>query len=164
MKFVDEAIVRVQAGNGGRGCVSFRREKFIPRGGPDGGDGGKGGDVILAASAGRRTLYPFRFKRLLQAENGQPGQGSGKTGRKGQDLLVEVPPGEARGVADEGLLERLGVFYPAWKGREGGGQSGQGVGEDGRQGQGLRWAGGGRECGRGRWWPAGAASGRLRPP
>ncbi len=104
MKFIDEASVSVQSGNGGPGCVSFRREKFIPRGGPDGGDGGKGGDVIFTACAGRRTLYPFRFKRLLQAENGQPGQGVGKTGRKGRELLVELPPGTLVIDAESGDL------------------------------------------------------------
>ncbi len=93
MKFVDEAIITVQAGHGGSGCVSFRREKFIPKGGPDGGDGGKGGDVIFRATTRRRTLYQFRFKRQFQAKNGTPGQGSQKTGKNGQDLIIDIPPG-----------------------------------------------------------------------
>lgn len=93
MTFVDEATISVRAGDGGRGCVSFRREKFVPRGGPDGGDGGRGGDVILAASGRKRTLYDFRFKRVFRAENGRGGGGSQKTGRDGRDLTITVPPG-----------------------------------------------------------------------
>ena len=93
MKFFDEAFITVQSGDGGRGCVSFRREKFIPRGGPDGGDGGKGGDVILKSTSHRRTLYPFRFKREFKAKNGGYGQGRRKTGKKGEDLIIEIPPG-----------------------------------------------------------------------
>ena len=82
MKFIDEAIITVQSGNGGRGCVSFRREKFVPRGGPDGGDGGKGGDVVLLTTSRKRTLYQFRFKRQFKAQNGSHGQGKQKTGNK----------------------------------------------------------------------------------
>ncbi len=93
MKFFDEAFITVQSGNGGRGCVSFRREKFIPRGGPDGGDGGKGGDVILKSTSQRRTLYPFRFRREFKAKNGGHGQGKKKTGKNGEDLIIEIPPG-----------------------------------------------------------------------
>jgi len=93
VKFFDETFISVQSGNGGRGCVSFRREKFIPRGGPDGGDGGKGGDVILKSTSQRRTLYPFRFKRDFKAKNGGHGQGRQKTGKNGEDLIIEIPPG-----------------------------------------------------------------------
>ncbi len=93
MKFIDEAIVTVQSGNGGRGCVSFRRERFVPRGGPDGGNGGRGGDVILVARAGRRTLYPFHFQKLFKAENGHGGEGDQRSGKAGADLTIEVPPG-----------------------------------------------------------------------
>ena len=93
MKFIDEANITIQSGDGGSGCVSFRREKFIPRGGPDGGDGGKGGDVFLKSSPRKRTLYDFRFKRHLKAKNGTGGQGKKKAGKKGDDLIIEVPAG-----------------------------------------------------------------------
>ncbi|CAB5087298.1 GTP-binding protein Obg [Olavius algarvensis associated proteobacterium Delta 3] len=93
MKFIDEATITVQSGDGGRGCVSFRRERFIPKGGPDGGDGGQGGDVILMAAPGRRTLYRFRYRREFKAPNGAPGQGRQKTGKSGAPLIIEVPPG-----------------------------------------------------------------------
>ncbi len=93
MKFIDEARVVIQSGKGGRGCVSFRREKFIPKGGPDGGDGGDGGNVIFIATTRKRTLYRFRHQKMLSAENGRHGQGQGKHGRKGRDLVVEIPVG-----------------------------------------------------------------------
>ena len=102
MKFIDEAIITVQSGDGGSGCMSFRREKYVPKGGPDGGDGGKGGDVILVATAGRRTLYPFRFRREFKAQRGAGGQGRQKTGRSGQDLVIELPPGTIVRDADTG--------------------------------------------------------------
>lgn len=93
MKFIDEVKITIQSGDGGSGCVSFRREKFIPRGGPDGGDGGKGGDVILKSSPNKRTLYDFRYKRHLKAKNGAGGQGKRKAGKKGNDIVIEVPAG-----------------------------------------------------------------------
>ena len=93
MKFIDEAIIVVQSGDGGRGCVSFRREKFIPRGGPDGGDGGKGGDVVFVAASRRRTLYQFRYKNILKAKNGAGGQGKKKAGKNGEELRIEIPVG-----------------------------------------------------------------------
>ncbi|WP_461834618.1 GTPase ObgE [Desulfothermus sp.] len=93
MKFVDEAEILVKAGRGGNGCVSFRREKYVPRGGPDGGDGGKGGDVYVQAKENLLTLYDLRLKRVYMAENGQPGQGKQKNGRKGKDLYIYVPMG-----------------------------------------------------------------------
>lgn len=93
MKFVDEASISVRSGDGGAGCVSFRREKYVPRGGPDGGDGGKGGDVILRVAAGKLTLYDFRFQKLFKAQNGGHGQGRQKTGKDGADLYIDLPPG-----------------------------------------------------------------------
>ena len=108
MKFIDEVFITVQSGDGGRGCVSFRREKFIPKGGPDGGDGGKGGDVILKSTSRRRTLYPFRFKRQFKAQNGAHGQGSQKTGKNGSDLTIEIPPGTI--VSDAETNELLKDF------------------------------------------------------
>ncbi len=102
MKFVDEARVKVQAGNGGRGCVSFRREKFVPFGGPDGGDGGHGGSVTFRAREGINTLADFRIVRTFRAENGQPGGGKDMTGRGGSDTLIEVPVGTIVRDADTG--------------------------------------------------------------
>jgi GTPase len=93
MKFVDEAQIRVEAGDGGSGCVSFRREKYIPKGGPDGGDGGDGGSVYLIADDNLNTLADFRYQRTYRAEHGHNGMGSNMTGRSGQDLLVRVPVG-----------------------------------------------------------------------
>jgi GTPase len=111
MKFVDEAIARVQAGNGGRGCVSFRREKFIPFGGPDGGDGGHGGCVWLRAKEGINTLADFRINRLFKAQSGDSGSGSGCTGRSGEDLYVDVPVGTT--VTDSETGEQLGDLKAA---------------------------------------------------
>jgi GTP-binding protein len=93
MKFVDEATIRVEAGDGGDGCVSFRREKYIPRGGPDGGDGGNGGSVYLVGDSGLNTLVDFRHARKHRAERGQNGMGRQMTGRAGEDLRVKVPVG-----------------------------------------------------------------------
>ncbi|MET0092831.1 MAG: GTPase ObgE, partial [Sedimenticola sp.] len=90
MKFVDEASIRVEAGKGGNGCVSFRREKYIPKGGPDGGDGGDGGSVYLVADSGLNTLVDFRHRRRHRAENGQPGMGRNRTGGSAEDLHVKV--------------------------------------------------------------------------
>ncbi|MBI9076383.1 MAG: GTPase ObgE [Desulfatibacillum sp.] len=93
MKFVDEATLVVQSGDGGRGCVSFRRERFIPRGGPDGGHGGRGGDVVLVATSAKRTLYHFRYKHRFQAQRGGYGSGANRHGKDGEDFLIEVPLG-----------------------------------------------------------------------
>ncbi|MCF8104144.1 MAG: GTPase ObgE [Desulfohalobiaceae bacterium] len=93
MKFVDEAVITVSSGKGGSGCVSFRREKYIPRGGPDGGDGGKGGDVLLRVRSDKLTLYDMRLQKHYAAENGRPGKGQGKHGRSGKDLVLDVPAG-----------------------------------------------------------------------
>lgn len=104
MKFVDETMITVQSGDGGDGCVSFRREKYVPRGGPDGGDGGDGGNVILKSTPRKRTLYDFHFKRHFKAENGRHGQGKQKTGRRGKDLIIEIPPGTLIVEAESGQL------------------------------------------------------------
>jgi len=93
MKFVDEAEILVCSGKGGAGCASFRREKYIPKGGPDGGDGGKGGDVIFRASDKLLSLYDFRHKRVYEAESGKPGQGRMCYGRAGEDMVVDIPTG-----------------------------------------------------------------------
>lgn len=93
MKFVDEATIKIAAGNGGNGCLSFRREKYIPRGGPDGGDGGDGGCVYLIASSELNTLVDFRYKRQFNAKNGQAGMGANRTGKSGEDLFIKVPIG-----------------------------------------------------------------------
>ncbi len=106
MKFVDEVSIRVEAGNGGGGCVSFRREKYIPKGGPDGGDGGDGGSVYLVADSGLNTLVDFRHVRNHRAEHGQSGMGRNRTGRGGQDLFIKVPVGTR--VRDEDTEEEIG--------------------------------------------------------
>ena len=104
MKFVDEATVRVRAGNGGAGCVSFRREKFIPRGGPDGGDGGDGGSIYFVATAGINTLADFRVNRTYRAGNGEGGSGRDCSGKGGVDLDVPVPCGTRVFEDDTGEL------------------------------------------------------------
>jgi len=93
MKFVDEAKIRVEAGNGGNGCMSFRREKFIPLGGPDGGDGGDGGSIYLEADSNLNTLVDFRHQRIFRAQHGQNGGGQKCTGKSGSDLIIKVPVG-----------------------------------------------------------------------
>ncbi|WP_218352413.1 Obg family GTPase CgtA [Alteromonas lipotrueiana] len=93
MKFVDEAEVRVEAGDGGNGTIGFRREKYVPKGGPDGGDGGDGGSVYLEADENLNTLIDYRFERFHRAQRGQNGQGSDCTGRGGEDLFMKVPVG-----------------------------------------------------------------------
>jgi len=93
VKFLDEAIITVQSGDGGKGCVSFRREAFIPRGGANGGDGGRGGHVILKSTSRHYTLLNFIFKKHFKAENGAHGQGKNKTGKTGKDLVIDLPPG-----------------------------------------------------------------------
>ena len=104
MKFVDEATIRVQAGNGGHGCLSFRREKYVERGGPDGGDGGHGGSVYLVADPSMNTLADFRVARKFRAVTGQGGAGRNKTGRSGEDLEVKIPCGTVVHEVDTGEL------------------------------------------------------------
>jgi len=106
MKFIDEAIVKVKAGNGGRGAIGFRREKFVPFGGPDGGDGGAGGSVWLRAQHGMNTLVDYRVQRTLREGNGEPGGGQDCTGRGGDDLFVPMPVGTV--VFDDETGETLG--------------------------------------------------------
>ncbi|MCL4874701.1 GTPase ObgE [bacterium] len=102
MKFIDEAKIYVKAGDGGRGCVSFRREKYVPKGGPDGGNGGRGGDVILVAEGRLASLLDFKYKREYKAERGQHGMGSMCSGRDGLDLRINVPVGTVVKDADTG--------------------------------------------------------------
>lgn len=106
MKFLDEATIRVEAGKGGGGCLSFRREKYIARGGPDGGNGGHGGDILLISDPALNTLIDFRFRPLYRARNGQPGSSRNKTGAQGELMRVRVPIGTS--VIDEETLETLG--------------------------------------------------------
>ena len=124
MKFVDEATIQVEAGDGGNGIASFRREKFIPRGGPDGGDGGDGGSVWLVADENLNTLVDFRYRRSHRAERGANGKGRQMYGRKGGDLHVRVPPGTRVSDADTGemlgeLVEHGQTLLVARGGRRG---------------------------------------------
>ncbi len=107
MRFVDEATITVRSGHGGHGCVSFRREAHVPKGGPDGGDGGKGGDVVFRATDKLLTLYDLRLKRNYEAKNGQPGMGRQRHGANAPDLVVEVPVGTLLYELDEDGEQRL---------------------------------------------------------
>ncbi|MGD9322336.1 MAG: GTPase ObgE [Desulfobacteraceae bacterium] len=93
MGFVDEAVISARSGDGGRGCVSFRREKYIPKGGPDGGDGGNGGDVIIRATKRLHTLTDYSLRKHFKAQNGRPGRGKDQTGKDGKDVILDVPLG-----------------------------------------------------------------------
>ncbi len=93
MNYIDEALIELRAGNGGSGCLSFRREKYIPRGGPDGGDGGRGGNIVFQVDASINTLTDFHHKKVIQAQNGRPGAGKNRTGADGTDLILKVPAG-----------------------------------------------------------------------
>ena len=104
MKFIDEALIRVQAGKGGDGCASFRREKFIPRGGPDGGDGGRGGSIYAVADRNLNTLIDYRFQRTHRAKNGENGRGSDQYGAGGEDLTLAMPVGTVISDAETGAL------------------------------------------------------------
>jgi GTP-binding protein len=120
--FLDEAIITARSGDGGRGCVSFRREKYIPKGGPDGGDGGFGGDIVIRAVEHLSSLYEFKYKRHFKAQNGQPGGGRNKTGGNGKDVVVEVPLGTLVYDEETGELlqdlteEKQEVLLPGGKG------------------------------------------------
>ncbi len=109
--FVDIVNVRVKAGNGGNGCVSFHREKYVQAGGPDGGDGGCGGDVVFLASERMHTLMDFRFRRHFEAENGADGASNRKTGKSGADVVIEVPPGTVVREKETGRL-LLDMYKP----------------------------------------------------
>jgi len=104
MKFIDEAKIYVKSGDGGKGCVSFRREKYVPRGGPDGGDGGKGGDVIIRASRSHRTLLDLKYNQHHKAQRGAHGEGSNRTGKNGDDAEIIVPVGTIIRDADTGEI------------------------------------------------------------
>jgi GTP-binding protein len=93
MRFIDEAVIEVEAGAGGNGCVSFRREKYVPKGGPDGGDGGDGGSVYVVADSGLKTLLDFRYRRHFKAGRGEHGKGKQMNGAKGEDVIIKVPCG-----------------------------------------------------------------------
>jgi GTP-binding protein len=102
--FIDQVTITVEAGNGGDGCCSFRREKYIPLGGPDGGDGGKGGNVVLEADSNLTTLIDLRYQKIYQAENGKSGRGQQMTGKSGKNLIIRLPPGTLVKDVDSGEL------------------------------------------------------------
>src|SRR6266481_3208434 len=104
LMFVDEALIHVKAGDGGDGCVSFRREKYIPKGGPDGGDGGHGGSIVFVADTSKDTLLDFSGKHHWNATKGQSGMGKKMSGLSGADLLIPVPPGTLIYDAEHGIL------------------------------------------------------------
>lgn len=121
MKFVDEVSIRLVGGRGGSGCVSFRREKYVPKGGPDGGDGGRGGDVILEASDKKHTLLDFRHRSVFRAPAGAHGQGQNRHGRSGDDLILQVPVGTvAKDPRTEQVLADLSVKGCRWTAARGG--------------------------------------------
>ncbi len=124
MKFVDYVKIYIKAGDGGRGCVSFRREKYVPKGGPDGGDGGKGGDIIIKASSELHTLLDHKYQKNYKAERGQHGKGSNMKGKDGEDLIIKVPVGTVikYGKTEEILadLDEEGKEFIAAKGGKGG--------------------------------------------
>lgn len=122
--FIDSARITIKSGDGGNGCISFRREKYVPKGGPNGGDGGKGGDVIFRADNSLSTLIDFRYKRAYKAQNGQHGMGGDKTGKNGADIMIKVPCGSIIKETETGyiladLIEN-GDEYIAAKGGKGG--------------------------------------------
>ncbi|MDR0555272.1 MAG: GTPase ObgE [Treponema sp.] len=105
-KFADEAFIEVSSGSGGNGCVAFRREKYVPKGGPSGGDGGRGGNVVFEVRFNLRTLAHLRYKQSFKAENGRDGEGSQRFGKKGEDVLIPVPPGTVLKDPDNGRIIR----------------------------------------------------------
>lgn len=122
--FVDRVKINIASGKGGNGCVSFRREPFVPEGGPDGGDGGKGGDIVIVADKGLRTLMDFKYKKKFEAENGQDGMSKKRFGKNGQDMIIKVPQGtvvidDATGLVMADMVEDGQIFIAA-KGGKGG--------------------------------------------
>src|SRR5207247_1186422 len=109
--FIDEAKITVKAGDGGHGCIAFRREKFVPRGGPSGGDGGNGGNIYLLTDKNENTLLKFRFNHTFRAERGRHGEGSNRHGRNGEDLEITIPLGTV--VYDDATGELLHDFAEA---------------------------------------------------
>ncbi len=121
MKFIDEVKIRVAAGKGGNGCVSFRREKYVPRGGPDGGDGGLGGSVIIEATERKHSLLDFRYRNIFAASNGRGGEGQNRHGRSGEDMVLEVPVGTiAKDVETGDILADLKESGQRWTAAAGG--------------------------------------------
>ncbi|MBU2550350.1 MAG: GTPase ObgE [Proteobacteria bacterium] len=124
MKFVDQATITVRSGDGGPGCVSFRREKYVPKGGPDGGDGGRGGHVLLAASSQKDTLYRFHLNQHFKAKKGQSGRGKNQHGGNGADLVIQLPLGTIVSDAETGAplvdLSRPGMEFIVAEGGRGG--------------------------------------------
>jgi GTP-binding protein len=104
MGFIDEVVVVAKSGDGGKGCISFRREKYIPKGGPDGGDGGDGGDILIRATGKHQTLRHYSHRRYFRASNGQPGRGKDQKGKNGADVILETPPGTEVYDVDTGAL------------------------------------------------------------
>jgi GTPase len=126
--FIDNAKITIKSGDGGNGVVSFRREKYVPKGGPNGGDGGKGGDVIFKADNSLATLIDFRYKRIYKAQNGAHGQGGDKTGKNGQDIIIKVPCGSIIKDAESGgiladLIDNADEYIAAKGGKGGKGNS-----------------------------------------
>ena len=126
--FVDRAKITIKSGKGGNGAVTFRREPFVPEGGPDGGDGGKGGDVVFIADENLRTLMDFRYKRKYEAESGQNGMKKKRFGKNGEDLIIKVPVGtmvidEASGKIMQDMTEHGQSFVAARGGRGGRGNA-----------------------------------------
>lgn len=122
--FVDNVKIKIISGKGGNGCVSFRREKYVPKGGPNGGDGGKGGDVIFIADSSLNTLIDFRFKKIFRAQSGKNGLGGDKTGKSGDNIIIHVPCGTIIKDVESGKvladLTESGESYLALKGGKGG--------------------------------------------
>lgn len=122
--FIDHVIIEIEAGRGGNGCVSFRREKYVPKGGPQGGDGGKGGDIVLVANPQLSTLIDLHYRNKYKAGNGGHGQGKSMTGKDGEDVVIPVPPGtivtEVEGGAVLGELLERGERFVAARGGAGG--------------------------------------------